>query len=908
MPTLVLVADGKETRYELAGRPVVVGRSVECDVQVSEERASRRHFQVEPTERGWVLRDLDSSNGTALNGYGISQALLTPGDVVELGGVEFRFEGDGAAPAAKAPRAPRKRPSAGPAWAAALVLALAAAATTDEMAVGAARDRDREIRKASDDADHEEFRVASRQADPAEAERALDAWLAAHPAAPDATEARARLAAVRGGRTVREEAGRDWEALQAAAPGLAPAERRWRMESLVRRWSSSPAALAEIRRRAAASPAAAPAQEDSRVLFQRRKREADAALSDGNFGVALALWSAHAASLSADDPVMADVREEYRRVERGSAVRGAEVVGKENELRGLGRADEALKVLREALPPLEGTGGGRRVAARLGSGGGLSGIRAPEKGAASDAGGYARQRALYLRAREAEQFVALKDYRGAAGQYGEVAAAAAEFPGIGEEMRARAGWLGRVADLLDAVRAAPGSWKGKPWPESWETVPAADLVGPLQKAVKRPEDRLALASFAWDQGLRPRAVEAICAALDSPATHAEAERLWSQREGVPVPEGGWVAEKGEVLSRGEWKRRRNSEAILRLREREVVLVRRLHETALVRGIDHFAALRAELDKRRALALELIFDEVKYFYPYQDRMGEYTPVQREVGKRVEAVRDLWEDKARLRTRPDAGAAGHLKDFDEAARQLKELGGEATAEEAEVARLRLYLDRDLDVRSYFVNEEELARREADVKVLKENATRKTAADDPERRQVEVTNEYRIMFGRRALLIADRLVLSARAHGVDMTRGGFFSHFNERLRAMKPGEKIPEQACGCSSEHFVPGCTHGPQDRIRKQGYESVACSENIHAGSGDPEGAHQGWIHSSGHHRNILMADWKEMGTGRAGSHWTQNFGVPLEPETAAPDDGAGADPWDGAGGRGTGGDGNPPREK
>jgi uncharacterized protein YkwD len=250
---------------------------------------------------------------------------------------------------------------------------------------------------------------------------------------------------------------------------------------------------------------------------------------------------------------------------------------------------------------------------------------------------------------------------------------------------------------------------------------------------------------------------------------------------------------------------------------------------------------------------------------------------------------------------------LKDFDATAAEMKELGAEPGAPEKEVADLRRYLDRDLDVRSFFVDADDLARHEYDAGVLKENEKRKAVADDGERRQVEITNEYRIMFGRRALLVADRLVLSARAHGDDMSRGGFFDHFNQRLLNMKPGEKVPRQACGCSSDGLIPGCSHGPDARIRAQGYEFSACSENIHAGSGDPEGAHKGWIHSSGHHRNILTPEWKEMGTGRVGKFWTQNFGLPLAPADSG-SDGAGSAPWDRAGGRGTGEDGNPPEGK
>ena len=242
-----------------------------------------------------------------------------------------------------------------------------------------------------------------------------------------------------------------------------------------------------------------------------------------------------------------------------------------------------------------------------------------------------------------------------------------------------------------------------------------------------------------------------------------------------------------------------------------------------------------------------------------------------------------------------------------KQLRELGAEADPMEREVEDLRRWFDRDLDIRSFFLDADELAAFEQDQGVMKENLKRRAVADESEAKQVENTNEYRAMFGRRALLIADKLVLSARAHGDDMSRGGFFAHFNERLLNMKPGDRIPKQACGCSSDNLIPGCAHGPSDRISAQGYKWVACSENIHMGSGDPEGAHRGWIHSSGHHRNILTKEWKEMGTGRVGKFWTQNFGLPVGEEGPA-SDGAGSNPWDHAGGRGTGEDGNPPEDR
>ena len=41
--------------------------------------------------------------------------------------------------------------------------------------------------------------------------------------------------------------------------------------------------------------------------------------------------------------------------------------------------------------------------------------------------------------------------------------------------------------------------------------------------------------------------------------------------------------------------------------------------------------------------------------------------------------------------------------------------------------------------------------------------------------------------------------------------------------------------------------------------------------DGAAAHDSWVRSSGHHRNLLMTGWREMGSGNSGACWTQNFG-------------------------------------
>ena len=124
------------------------------------------------------------------------------------------------------------------------------------------------------------------------------------------------------------------------------------------------------------------------------------------------------------------------------------------------------------------------------------------------------------------------------------------------------------------------------------------------------------------------------------------------------------------------------------------------------------------------------------------------------------------------------------------------------------------------------------------------------EAEKRQVEITNEYRMMFGLRAVKIHDKLILAARGHSEYMRKTNNFAH---NIKGHPDGET---PSARCSKAGFGGGVT------------------ENIARSSGDtmtPEQAHDGWIHSSGHHRNIVADGHTWLGSGNAGGFWTQNFG-------------------------------------
>jgi len=72
--------------YRLEHR-IVLGRSPQCDVQLDEEGVSRRHAMLERTVEGVVqIVDLESRNGTFVNGEPVSRETLRDGDKIQIGG------------------------------------------------------------------------------------------------------------------------------------------------------------------------------------------------------------------------------------------------------------------------------------------------------------------------------------------------------------------------------------------------------------------------------------------------------------------------------------------------------------------------------------------------------------------------------------------------------------------------------------------------------------------------------------------------------------------------------------------------------------------------------------------------------------------------------------------------------
>jgi hypothetical protein len=86
----LLANDGRS--FAVGDRPLVIGRSPDVDVVINNTSVSRRHAEVWRTSDGVAIRDLDSTNGTYVNGHRVTAVSLSPRDDVTIGAVHLRIE------------------------------------------------------------------------------------------------------------------------------------------------------------------------------------------------------------------------------------------------------------------------------------------------------------------------------------------------------------------------------------------------------------------------------------------------------------------------------------------------------------------------------------------------------------------------------------------------------------------------------------------------------------------------------------------------------------------------------------------------------------------------------------------------------------------------------------------------
>ncbi|MCH2103396.1 MAG: CAP domain-containing protein [Planctomycetes bacterium] len=383
---------------------------------------------------------------------------------------------------------------------------------------------------------------------------------------------------------------------------------------------------------------------------------------------------------------------------------------------------------------------------------------------------------------------------------------------------------------------------------------------------------------------------------------AEAWSLVATSLGEEVPEGGYVFDEGGWLPLGQFEAERLAANLDRYKKELLVATSENREEALARLLDlgsdaepvvievlnsrweralrtvqrggvldslsGMADKRRALDRARATALELIFDEEEYFYPYNppecppDKARLYPAVQRRVDELVKAVEEVWEDSREVRL-PEMFLSG-LEDLlwlREVASDELELDLSMRSQipgwiwgidpEQESVTLQSFAWDADEAYDLAMSQEVVAYNEhlwdtfkPDGKVLDGGGLK---ADKAEAEQVRITNRYRAMMGRGAVAWNPQVQAAAVMHSEYMADTGDFGHFEQG-----------------DPKRRTPG------DRMTLCGY-AAGVSENCYMGSGSPLSAHQGWMSSSGHHRNLLGAGHREMGSGVISNYWTQNFG-------------------------------------
>jgi len=86
---VTLTVDGAQ--HALDKQTVVIGRSKDCDIRLSDPNVSRRHAEIRQEGTSYWLIDLESTNGSAVNGRQQQRVKLEPDDRITLGSTDLVF-------------------------------------------------------------------------------------------------------------------------------------------------------------------------------------------------------------------------------------------------------------------------------------------------------------------------------------------------------------------------------------------------------------------------------------------------------------------------------------------------------------------------------------------------------------------------------------------------------------------------------------------------------------------------------------------------------------------------------------------------------------------------------------------------------------------------------------------------
>ena len=115
MKLRILQGRRRGREYSVGKDPVTIGRAPQCDIIIPDDQlVSSEHADVRMDEHGQlVIRDLESVNGTEVNGESVEESVLKPGDEVAIGSTVFEVieEADRRARESEPPPPPKRAPA-----------------------------------------------------------------------------------------------------------------------------------------------------------------------------------------------------------------------------------------------------------------------------------------------------------------------------------------------------------------------------------------------------------------------------------------------------------------------------------------------------------------------------------------------------------------------------------------------------------------------------------------------------------------------------------------------------------------------------------------------------------------------------------------------------------------------------
>ncbi len=110
MAKIVVLSEGfTGLTCELKADKTTVGRLEDNSFQIPEPSVSSHHCELTRRGADLLVKDLNSTNGTFINGEKVGEAVLKPGQILRLGQVEMRLESATAAAASAASKKPLEK-------------------------------------------------------------------------------------------------------------------------------------------------------------------------------------------------------------------------------------------------------------------------------------------------------------------------------------------------------------------------------------------------------------------------------------------------------------------------------------------------------------------------------------------------------------------------------------------------------------------------------------------------------------------------------------------------------------------------------------------------------------------------------------------------------------------------------